>query len=534
MIDRPRWRRGAWLACLLALAAPAAAQDSAAGRARIAHITYLAGKTAYIDAGRLDGLREAARVDVVRGGKSVGVLKVAYLASHRASCDVVSAATALALGDSVRFVAAPPPALRDSSVAAGTSSTPSPSRSSGSGHRLRGRAGVAYFVMRQHDGAGGRVSEPALNLRLDGQPLGASSINLAVDVRARRTYTILSDGSAVTDGRNRVYQAAVSVNAPGSPARVTVGRQISGSLASVGLFDGLLAEMNRPDWSTGVFTGSQPEPLGLGFSSSVLQLGGYAQRHSRPGAASPWTVTFGAAGSYQAAHANREFAFVQGSYFGRRFSTFITQEVDYYRPWKLLPGMKPISLTSTFAFARFNVTQNLALDAGFDNRRNVRLYRDVVNPETAFDDTYRQGAWAGMWLQLARRFRLGLDARVSSGGPAGGANSYTLSFGADRLTRLGMGLRTRTTYFTAPNLSGVLQTAALGFAPGDRLRLELNGGLRAEQDALVGPGTVAVTWVGADADVTLARAWYVMVSATRQRGAVDGYDQLYGGLSFRF
>src|SRR2546427_2041410 len=198
--------------------------------------------------------------------------------------------------------------------------------------------------------------------------------------------------------------------------------------------------MNRPDWSTGMFTGSQPEPLGLGFSSSVLELGGYAQRHSRPGAASPWTVTFGAAGSYQAAHANREFAFAQGSYFSRRFSTFITQEVDYYRSWKLLPGMKPVSLTSTFAFVQYRLTQDVTLDAGFDNRRNVRLYRDIVNPETAFDDTYRQGAWAGMWLQPARRFRLGLDARSRSRGPAGGPHPYTLPVSADRRTVLGTGL----------------------------------------------------------------------------------------------
>ena len=533
MTGRLRWGSGglACLACLVTLAARLDAQDSATVRTKTARITYLTGTTAYVDAGRLDGLREAARVEVVRGGAAVAVLKVVYLASHRASCEIVSGAAALAVGDSVRFVAAAAP--RDSTVAYRASTRP-PSRGGESGRRLRGRAGVAYFLMQQHAGTGGRVSEPALDVRLDGQPLGASSVNLTIDTRARRTYTILADGSAVTDGRNRVYQAALSVNAPGSPTRVTLGRQISGNLASVGLFDGVLAELNQPDWSTGVFTGSQPEPLGLGFSSSVLELGGYAQRHSRPGAASHWTVTLGAAGSYQAAHANREFAFAQGSYFSRRFSTFITQEVDYYRSWKLLPGMKPVSLTSTFAFVQFRVTQDVTLDAGFDNRRNVRLYRDVVNPETAFDDTYRQGAWAGMWVQLARRFRLGLDAHSSSGGPAGGANSYTLSFGADRLTRLGMGLRTRTTYYTSPNLSGVLQSAALGFVPGDRLRLELNGGLRAEQDALAGPGTVAVTWVGADADVTLARAWYAMVSVTRQRGGVDGYDQLHSGLSFRF
>jgi hypothetical protein len=43
-----------------------------------------------------------------------------------------------------------------------------------------------------------------------------------------------------------------------------------------------------------------------------------------------------------------------------------------------------------------------------------------------------------------------------------------------------------------------------------------------------------VTWVGADVDVTVAHAWYLMLSATEQRGGVDGYDQVYGGLSFRF
>jgi hypothetical protein len=43
-----------------------------------------------------------------------------------------------------------------------------------------------------------------------------------------------------------------------------------------------------------------------------------------------------------------------------------------------------------------------------------------------------------------------------------------------------------------------------------------------------------VTWVGADLDLTLARAWYGMLSATRQRGGLDGNDQLYGGVCFRF
>ena len=526
------------LALLAALSPPATAQDS--GSVRIARITYLTSASAYLDAGRLEGLREGARVEVWRRGAAIGVLKVAYLASHQASCDIVSVSpptTSLAVGDTVRFVPAPLP--RDSSAAARTPpksyTAPAGTGTGATTSRpgLRGRMSVEYFLMQQVD-VPGKLSQPAFGLRLDGPPGSAPSLNLTVDMRARRSYTILADGTAVTDDRSRVYAAGLSINAPGSPTRFTFGRQISGALASVGVFDGVMAELVQPTWSTGVFTGTQPDPLDLGLSSSIVQGGFYTQRHSRPGADARWALTLGASGSYQNAHANREFAWLQGSYFDARLSAFVTQEVDYYRPWKVLPGMNAISPTSTFAFLQVRPTEVIALDAGFDNRRNVLLYRDVVNPETNFDDTYRQGAWGGISFRPTRRLRVGFDARVSSGGLTGTANSYTASIAADRLTRLGVSLRTRTTYYVNPQLTGLLQSAALGVDPGTRLHLELNGGVRSERDPTADPTRTTATWVGVDADLTLARAWYVMVSATRQRGGLDGYDQVFTGLSFRF
>jgi hypothetical protein len=526
-------RAAAWLLGIVALTHPAAGQAPGAGRTKLAHITYLTSATAYLDAGSEDGLRDAARADVVRGGATIAVLRVAFLASHRAACDIVSATTALVVGDSVRFVAAAP--ARDSGVVATrrTSAPPAgPGRPSRPG--LRGRVGVEYFFVQQQDGTGAQVSQPALDLRLDGALPGAPQLDLAVDVRTRRTYTIQADGSAVAYGRNRVYQAAVAYTALGSLRRFTVGRQISGNLASVGLFDGVMAEQTGPTWTMGLFTGTQPEPLQLGFSGAIVEGGGYLQRHSSLGAAAPWSVTLGASGSYQDMHANREFAFLQGSYFGARVSGFLTQELDYYRPWKLLPGMKPVSLTSTFAMVRYRATATLTLDGGFDNRHNVRLYRDVVNPETAFDDTYRQGAWVGGWLELTRRYRVGMDAHSSSGGAAGHANAYTASFAASRLPGLGASLRTRVTYYTNPQNDGWLSSAAASVEPASPLRCELTGGVRAEHELQGTPTHVVVSWVGANVDVTLARAWYVMLSATRQRGGVDGNNELYGGVSFRF
>ncbi len=523
------------LACIAALSGTVAAQDS--GSVRLAHITYLTGASAYLDAGRLEGLREGARVDVWRRGAAIAVLKVAYLASHQASCDIVSVApsnTVLVVGDTVRFV--PVAAPRDSTAIARTPRKPTPASETGvtpSRAGLRGRVSVEYFLMQQV-GVSGKLSQPALGLRLDGPPGGAPSLNLMVDLRARRSYTILADGTAVTDNRNRVYAADLSINAPDSPTRITVGRQISGALASVGVFDGVMAELVRPDWTTGVFTGTQPDPLDLGFSSSVVQGGWYTQRHSRPGAAARWALTLGASGSYESAHANREFAWLQGSYFDSRLYALVTQEVDYYRPWKLLPGMHAISPTSTFAFVQLHPTAAVTLDGGFDNRRNVLLYRDVVNPETNFDDTYRQGGWGGVSVRPSPRWRVGIDARVSRNGSIGTAHAYTASVACDRLTRLPMSVRTRTTYYVNPQLTGLLQSVVLGVDQGTRVHLEVNGGVRSERDPTADPPRTTATWVGIDADVTLARAWYLLASATRQRGGVDGYDQLFGGLSVRF
>jgi hypothetical protein len=523
-------------ASLASVPMPAAAQGP--GPVKSARITYLTSASAYVDAGRLEGLAEGARVEVWRGGAAIAVLKVAYLASHKASCDIVSVSPpsiSLAVGDTVRFVAAAP--SRDSSTVARTPPKPATTTAGAgvatSGPELRGRVSIEYFLMQQVDVAG-KLSQPALGLRLDGPPGGAPALNLSVDVRARHSYTILADGSAVTDDRNRVYAADLSINAPGSPTRITVGRQISGTLASVGVFDGVMAELVQPSWSTGAFAGSQPDPVDLAFSSSIVQGGFYAQRHSRPGSEARWAVTLGASGSYQDVHANREFAWLQGSYFDRRLSAFVTQEVDYYRPWKLQPGMSAISPTSTFAFLQARPSDVVTFDGGFDNRRNVLLYRDVVNPETNFDDTYRQGVWGGVSFRPAPRWRVGVDARASSGGSTGRADAYTVSFAGDRLTRFGVSLRTRTTYYVNPQLTGLLQSATLGVDPGTRLHVELNGGVRTERDPTADPARTTATWIGLDADLTLARSWYVLASATRQRGGLDGYDQFFSGLSFRF
>jgi hypothetical protein len=516
----------ALLAALAVLAAPVRAQDSSMAPYRMARLTYLTSGSAYIDAGRDAGLREGALVQVIRGGAVIAVLRVTFLASRQASCDIASESTPIVVGDSVRFRAvgrAPP---RDSTVAARPAVQTGSSRTS-----LRGNVGAHYLVVGQGPGSG--FTQPSLDLRLDGRPVPDGPIGLSLDIRARRTVSTLAGGTAV-DGHARAYQMALSWNLPSSPSRITLGRQLTPYLAVVGVFDGVLAELNKPQWSAGVFSGTQPDPLSLGFATDILEGGGYVQRRSRPGARQQWSTTFGLSGSYQNAHANREFAFLQASFSSRRFSSYVSQEVDYYRWWKRTPGKAAISPTSTFATARYRASDGLELHAGFDNRRNVLLYRDFVNPVTTFDDAFRQGVWAGAALRWRRRYSVGLDARQSSGGPAGRANSYTLSLGADRVTPLALGVRARSTYFRSQQITGWLNSLALALDPGSRLHFELSGGARIERDPLAIPASQSILWGGLDLDVNVARAWYLMLSGITERGGGDGTSQIYGGLSTRF
>jgi hypothetical protein len=498
-------------------------------------VTYLTTASAYIDAGRAEGLRDDSRVEVIRGDSTVAVLAVTFLATHQAACDVSGNAASLIVGDSVRFTpAAPAP---DSTVALTrrpASEGSAPSRARG-GAAFRGRAGLYYLLIQSQDGSGARFTQPSGDLRLLGSGLGGTGLGIAVDARGRRTVQTKPDGFGTdAQAQTRVYQASLSWQAPASPLRLTAGRQYAPGIAPVGLLDGVSAQLDRPGWGGGVFVGSEPDPIDLALSGTVTQVGGYLQRHSRPGSPARWGLSAGLSGSYLHSGTNREFLYLQGDYSTRHLSLYAAQEVDYYRPWRRVAGEHALSPTSTFASLVVRLSDAVNVTAGLDNRRNVRLYRDVVNPETAFDDAFRRGAWAGLSARTGR-LQIGLDARTSAGGTIGSAGSTTLSVGADRLTRYGLSLRSRSTRYSsaAAGRRGWLQAFTVGVEPGDRGSVQVAGGWRTERSDVAG-ATATVRWVSTDLDYTLVRSWLLVVSAYREQGGPEAHDLLYGGLSFRF
>lgn len=535
----------AWSAVALALCLHPAiltGQDSTAGRPagatpadtapRTAPVTYVAGNTIYVAAGRADGLVEGQPLVIRRQNGTTVTLKVAFLSSRQASCEVVGEAASVVVGELVSFI----PKVATTAVSgAAAVAVRRPSRHRLTGPGLHGRVGARYLVAREETLDGG-FSQPSFDLRLDGSQLGGSPLGLSADLRTRRTTSTSSDGSTTVDGRTRVYQAALLWNAPGAEFRMALGRQYLTAVTSVTLFDGALVELNSSHLGFGGFAGVEPEPATLGFSRDIQDYGGYFQLHNKPGSVGVWSFSLGGVGSYSSVGTNREFAFAQATVSSPVVSLFALQELDYYRPWKVRQGEDKFSLTSTYLNGSLRPARWLAFNGGYDSRRSVRLFRDAVDPATQFDDTYRRGVNGGISL-MGNRVRASGDWRRSDGGGNGTATAWTGTAGLDRFTPLHLSLTGRATWYSNPALDGRLYSGRVGFDPLTPLHLEFNGGVRKEALAPteLQPATThrKVTWIGADLDWSVSRGWFLSLSATREKGEA-ATTQFYGSMTWRF
>jgi len=524
------------LSLLCGIASLTTASDSE----NAARVTYLTGSSVYIDAGRDAGLEEGDQLEVVREGVTVATLKVTYLSSRRASCAVVEGSGTLQVGDSVVL-----PSGQATEEGSGYTPKSTVAERGGFSYEtlpkrrtrkrpIRGRVGVRYLSVKDRTGNGGTFSQPAMDLRLDGKGIAGGTLDLAADMRTRRTYRTMSDGNTVRAGQTRAYRLAMAWHDQDLRQRLTIGRQFSPSLASVSIFDGVMVDFNRKGWSAGLFSGTQPDPVDFSYSSEIREHGAYFQWHSKSRSSRPWSVTTGAVGSYQQGTVNREFFYVQGLYTGPRLAAYWTQEVDYNRDWKQEAGESTLSPTSSFLNLRYRVGKNFNIRAGFDNRRHIRLYRDFVTPVTDFDDTFRRGVWLGVSQRFGNRYRVSLDMKSSGGGTSGDADVYTMNFGANRISALNISLGYRGTHYVNGLMEGWLHALDAGMNLGSRHRLVLSGGVRDDRNLVNSQMDDRLTWMGLDLDFSLHRHWFLNLSGERTEGELEKNDQFYVSMSYRF
>jgi hypothetical protein len=189
-----------------------------------------------------------------------------------------------------------------------------------------------------------------------------------------------------------------------------------------------------------------------------------------------------------------------------------------------------LSWTNSYTHTRYQFTENFSLNAGFDNRRNIRLYRDHITPETEFDDAYRQGYWTGFAQRFNRYLRCGADARRTTGGSFEDSDSYTGHVSV--YTRVQFSLRS--SYFDRSTLQGWMHSGRVGTQFGSRLHLELGGGTRDEASVDHPGDTYMLTWTSLAIDYSLNRQIYLSLSGEHSNGEVDRTDQVFATTSYRF
>lgn len=513
------------VAFLVATAAPAASPTTVVDLS--AKVSYLAGGTVYIDAGRSEGLGEGDTLSVQRGSQRISTLRVNYLASHQATCIVLNGTELPVIGDRVVFLArnASGPVVP---MVAPAPASPAPVSTSRTQRWLRGRAGVRYLSVR--DEGGSHFEQPMLELRADGS--GSGPLDFSLDLRGRRTTQSFANGDERQETFTRVYRGSMTWHDPKAQRLLTVGRQSSGAIGPVSLFDGVLAQLGGDRWSAGAFGGTQPDPARMAVSSGVREYGAFAERRQAPLATRRWSVGVGAVSSYDHAAPDRDFAYLQSYYRGNRVSGYLSQEVDFNRAWKRDQGEGAVSFTSTFANARISLTPSWELNTGYDNRRSVRLWRDRETPETQFDDRYRQGTWLGTSWLVATRLRVAGEVR-SSGSGLDQADAWSMSADLSRMGWRGLSLRTRYSQYNSDFSDSRLLSFGAGLDPIPSVHLGWIAGERSLQQSISTSESVT-RWQEWTMDYTFLRRWYANASYERDQGDSESTSQVYAGLSRRF
>lgn len=522
-------------AAFTALTVLAAGPARAATATATAPVSYLAGGSVYVDAGAAEGLKVGDTLSVARDGRAIARVVVTFASSHRAACDTVWTKDTIAIGDRVAYTPAAP-AVPDSSAAGaitGVAAAPpsaTPTSTAAPRQRLRGRLGLGWLSV--NTSGGGSFRQPSLALRFDGTAMYGGKADVTFDMRNRRTTRNFSGTGESVENMGRVYRAAVTLHTLDSRRRLTLGRQYSALLTSVSLFDGALFEMGDAMHTFGVFAGAQPDPADYNPSADVLEAGVAFEFHQPPFSAERWSAAVGAVTSTDHGHPNRDFAFAQGWWSSKRLTTNLTQEIDMNRSWKRQNGEPLLSSTSTFASIGTPVTNWLTLNAGYDDRRNVRLYRDHLTPETEFDDAYRQGAWLGAQVAASRHLRLGGDRRASDG--AGRSDSWSVNAEAWRLGSKSGSVRARYSRYRDGSQESELQAYGAGLEVVRGARLDVAGGVRSTNNTqfLVEDRE---NWLSVDADVTIGRSWYLGAGLETDRGGSGGDTrQVQATLNRRF
>jgi hypothetical protein len=495
--------------------APASATAAAKN---IFHVKYISEGTIYLDAGHNAGLEEGMLLHLVHadpnggtteavrfeGQEPVADVRVFSVADSSSAAEVVKSREDMAVGD-IAYLDAESVQAREDKVNAVESenypvvvtfsygdpldeeiraATVSEKHAAPVGNQIRGRIGVNYGTLSEPGGVSSR--QMGLMIEADMSRIGGTHWNFTGNWRGNLNTQNSGTSNGMTtpvtlnDLLNRTYHLGLYYQNPDSIVTMGVGRLYLPYAPSLSTIDGgYFGRRMSSRLTVGVFGGSTPDPTSWSYAPNQNIAGTFVNYQKGDFDHLRFDDTFGLAMTSLAWHVAREFAFAENTIsVGRLFSVYNSLQIDKART-AIGGASYGTGLTQSFSSVRFQPIPLLTFDLNHNYLRNLPTFDPALISTGLLDQYLFQGLSGGVRVDLPYRIAVSTDLGRSKNSTDTGSSwnqMYGLTFGEIRNT--GLQLDLRYTKFNSSFGQGDYQFVSVSRAIGDRLRVQVQGGMQ--------------------------------------------------------
>lgn len=515
------------LACAVFAFAPIAKAEEVAAR-----VTYVAWRTLYINAGRLQGLEVGNSGFLVRDDAELGALEIAAVSDSNAVATFSSDSVTAKPGDVVRITVH----AKDLALTSPTAPTESVHHTQSGKvakpkvkRRFTGRLGLQTDIQNDKSPANVDYIQPGLSLKFSILRVAGASSDFRVKYRGRKiSYTSGYDNSR-SDWTHRFYEASLNFDNPDRNRRANLGRIQAAGVSGIGYIDGAYGEWGLSSRvSVGGFAGLQSE-LDLKHSESSNYKTGIMAIYRRNETTRVRTqATLAIAGEYESNEISREFIYQQFTHgLSTRFSLYESADININRDWKSEKESSTLTLANFLANVRYAPARAVVLTAGYDGRSRYYTWETRDTPDSLFDEAMQHGFRAGVELSILHTARISgqqsyrSDTAVDELFPSTALSLNSMPFFGGRV-----GINARYNSFENRFSTGDQRTAGLSFSPIQGVDLRSDYGITAYRFSNP-ERKVNSEWLRTAMDVNVFSGWYSSVNLERAMNSDGAIDRAF-------
>jgi hypothetical protein len=557
--------------------------SAAAPAKNIFHVKYISEGTVYLDAGHNSGLEEGMILHLVHAGPGAGTteavrfdgqepvadVRVFSVADSSSAAEIIKSREDLAVGD-IAYLDPESVHAREDKVNAAESenypvvvtfsygdpldeeiraTTVSAKNMAPVENQMRGRIGLNYGTLSEGGGVGSR--QIGLMIEADMSRIQGTHWNFTGYWRGNLNSQNSGASNGVSpvtlnDLLNRTYHLGLYYDNPDSVITMGVGRLYLPYAPSLSTIDGgYIGRRINGRVTFGAFGGSTPDPTSWSYAPNQNIAGTFVNYQKGDFDHLRLDNTFGLAMTSINWHAAREFAFAENTIsVGRLFSVYNSLQFDKART--VLAGTSyGTGLTQSFSSVRFQPIPLLTFDLNHNYLRNLPTFDPALisvclvqqvqsqSPCPLLEQYLFQGLSGGVRVDLPYRIAISTDIGKSKNNTDTASSwnqMYGLTFGEIRNT--GLQLDLRYTKFNSSFGQGEYQFISVSRAIGDRLRVQVQGGMQHLTSTL--STNSSSKFVTSTVDWTIGPRFFVEGLFSWNMGTAMNYQQTNFTFGYRF